>query len=436
MEQSLRSAAIVSRLRIFAQSVSILSILVGCVVLASWFLGFLRVTVVVPGLASMKANTAICLALCGLAIWLIGRDKDGIPRGMYAQRVGQCCALVVFAAALATVGEYLFRWNLGVDQLLVKDRLGDGHSIAGRMAPNTAICFLLLGAALALSALKSQRGVRAAQYLSMLAVLISTVAVLGYLYSVISLYRIASYSGMALHTALTLVLLSLAALFSPAESGLPASVSSDTLGGVALRRLLPGAFFVPIVIGWLRMEGQKAGWYGTEAGLALMVTVCIMIFSIVVYLSALEIDRIALARQQTEYALKQSQEGLFAMYYTSESIVEACPLPLVTLDQEARVQVWNRAAEQVFGWSWLQVRGRPIDLAPDDRREEFQTLIEFLKRGEPLSGIQTVLLTRDESRVTVALSGAPILTATRGFSGCVLIMEDVTHRLAHAGPVR
>jgi hypothetical protein len=107
---------------------------------------------------------------------------------------------------------------------------------------------------------------------------------------------------MALRTAATLFLLSLGAFFAVPDRGLAAIFSSDSFGAIVLRRLVPAAFLVPIVIGWFRMEGQKAGWYGTEFGLALMVAVHVMIFSVVIYLSAKEIDRIAIARQDAERA--------------------------------------------------------------------------------------------------------------------------------------
>jgi PAS domain-containing protein len=39
------------------------------------------------------------------------------------------------------------------------------------------------------------------------------------------------------------------------------------------------------------------------------------------------------------------------MNYTFESVIDACPLPIVRLDRDAKIQVWNRAAEIFFGWS-------------------------------------------------------------------------------------
>src|ERR1700733_250303 len=391
MTDFVRNSALISGMKTITRGVSVLSISPGLLVLVGWALGLARLTVVAPGLASMKPNTAACLALCGLSLWCGCGDAFGKFRG-HATFAAKCFALLAVFVGLATLAEYMFHSNFGIDQLLFVDRFGDGHSLPGRMAPNTALCFAVLGVALVLIPKETKGGHRPAQLISLIPAFISLMAILGYLYSAISLYRIASFTGMAVHTATAFFLLSLGVFFSVPERGLTAVISRDSLGGILLRRLLPTASLVPIVIGWLRMEGQKAGWYGTEFGLALMVSVNVTIFSVVIYLSSKEIDRIAIARQETARALRTSQDGLLAMNYTFESVIDACPLPVVTLDHESKIQVWNHAAEKAYGWSWVQFKGRPFLLAAGDQREELASIMEPLRQENHVSGIQRVLL--------------------------------------------
>jgi PAS domain S-box-containing protein len=135
-----------------------------------------------------------------------------------------------------------------------------------------------------------------------------------------------------------------------------------------------------------------------------------------------------MARQEAESALRTSQDGLLAINYTFESVIDACPLPIVTLDQDSKIQVWNQAAEKFYSWTWMQVRGRPFFLAPEDRREELASIIEILGQGDLVSGIQTVLLRSDDTRVPIVLWAAPIVVGAKGFSGSVLIMEDATRQ--------
>jgi PAS domain-containing protein len=424
MTDSVRAPALISGLRKFTLGVSVFSISLGLLVLVGWALGLTQLTVVLPGLASMKPNTAACLALCGLSLWCWCADASKKSRGKTTW-AAKCFALLTVFVGLATLAEYVFHSNYGIDQLLFVDRLGDGHSLPGRMAPNTALCFVVLGLALVLIPKETKGGHRPAQYVSLFPAFISLMAILGYLYSAVSLYRIASFTGMAVHTAIAFFLLSLGVFFSAPDRGLAAVISSDSLGGILLRRLLPTASLVPIVIGWLRMEGQKAGWYGTEFGLSMMVTVDVAIFVAVIYLSATEIDRTATARHESELAMRTAQDGLLAMNYTFESVIDACPFPIITLDRQACVQVWNRAAEKVLGWSWLQIRGRAIPVAQGDRTAELGSIFESLASGDSVDGIQIVLISSDDRPVTVTVWAAPIVIGSRGFTGAVLILQNV-----------
>jgi two-component system, cell cycle sensor histidine kinase and response regulator CckA len=47
---------------------------------------------------------------------------------------------------------------------------------------------------------------------------------------------------------------------------------------------------------------------------------------------------------------------------------------VVTLDRSGRVTHWNRAAEQVFGWTASQVMGRELAIVPPERAHEFAAL--------------------------------------------------------------
>ena len=425
MTDFVRNSALISGLKKFTLGVSVLSVSLGLLVLVGWALGLARLTVVAPGLASMKPNTAACIALCGLSLWCWCGDSSGKFRG-HATFAAKCFALLAVFVGLATLAEYMFHSNFGIDQLLFVDRFGDGHSLPGRMAPNTALCFAVLGLALILIPKETKGGHRPAQLISLIPAFISLVAILGYLYSAISLYQIASFTGMAVHTATAFFLLSLGVFFSVPERGLAAVISRDSLGGILLRRLLPTASLVPIVIGWLRMEGQKAGWYGTEFGLAMMVTVDVAIFVAVIYLSGAEIDRIATARHESELAMRTAQDGLLAMNYTFESVIDACPFSIITLDRQARVQVWNRAAEKMLGWSWLQIRGRAIPIERGNSNAELGSILDSLTGGDSVDGVQIVLLSSDDRAVPVTVWAAPIVVGSRGFSGAVLILQNVS----------
>ena len=411
---------IAHRIKLFIKTTSVCAVTIGALVLLGWIVNVHMLKSILPGLASMKANTALCIMLLGVSLWFSGSHSPRFDR-IESKRMGMSCAFFPALLSFLTLCEYIFGLNLRIDQLLFRDVSPDGLSVPGRMAPHTAAALFLLGCALLLSSVELKRGIRPAQFLGLVPAIISLAAVAGYLYSVVSLYRIASYTGMALHTAVAIFLLSVGVILTPPDRGIAATVSSSGLGGVVVRRLLPAAFLVPLGIGWIRMEGQKAGFYGTEFGLALMATSCVLVFSVVIYLSGIQVQKIDDARRAAEL-------GVLELNYTLTALVDVFPLPVIFLSPDAKICLWNAATERVFGWPWLQVRNKRLPLVPDDRLAEFQTVFESLEAGESVTGLKTELCTMDDVRIPVAMWAAPIEIGKRGFSGSILVLDDMNQR--------
>ena len=59
-------------------------------------------------------------------------------------------------------------------------------------------------------------------------------------------------------------------------------IARDTPGAAMARRVLATVIVVLPLLGWLRLKGQEAGWYGLEAGLVLMVVAAIVVLSLAV----------------------------------------------------------------------------------------------------------------------------------------------------------
>src|ERR1700722_1092336 len=408
------------RIKVFSKTASMCAVTIGALVLVGWIVNVHMLKSILPGLASMKANTALCILFLGLSSWFLHGCSPRFHKAG-SQLLGLSCACFGAILSFLTLCEYVLGTNLRIDEFLFQDLSPDGISLPGRMAPHTATALFILGCALLLTSVETKQGFRPAQFLGLVPAVISLVAMAGYLYSVVSLYRIASYTGMALHTAVAVFLLSVGVILTPPDRGIAATVSSSGLGGVGVRRLLPAAFLVPLGIGWIRMEGQKAGFYGTEFCLALMATSCVLVFSVVIYLSGIQVQKIDDARRAAEL-------GVLELNYTLTALVDVFPLPVIFLSPDAKICLWNAATERVFGWPWLQVRNKRLPLVPDDRLAEFQTVFESLEAGDSVTGLKTELCTMDDVRIPVAMWAAPIEIGKRGFSGSILVLDDMNQR--------
>jgi FtsH-binding integral membrane protein len=110
--------------------------------------------------------------------------------------------------------------SLGIDEALVRDVPGAvATSAPGRMGVNTALAFVLVGAALLMLDAVRPRAIRTGQSLALAGGMLAWTALVGYLYSVAALYRLASYTAMALSTALTFIPLVLGTLAARADRG-------------------------------------------------------------------------------------------------------------------------------------------------------------------------------------------------------------------------
>lgn len=93
-----------------------------------------------PGEAPVSFNTALGLLFAGLGLAL----SRSFPNGSLTWGL----AALVVSLGLLTLCQYLFRANLGVDNLFFRHTPGGNASLPGQMAPATALGLILVGAAI------------------------------------------------------------------------------------------------------------------------------------------------------------------------------------------------------------------------------------------------------------------------------------------------
>ena len=106
-------------------------------------LGSWDIAAVVPNGSPMAGNSAICQILLGVGFWLLAAGR---------RRAAEACGWVVMAFAVLIGSQHLHGVALGIDELFVRHTLPPPQPFPGRMAPNTAISFVLAGFTFALIA--------------------------------------------------------------------------------------------------------------------------------------------------------------------------------------------------------------------------------------------------------------------------------------------
>jgi signal transduction histidine kinase len=228
-----------------------------------------------PWLAPMKFNTALTLVLLGGALWLTSGDPPACAAGARRARLLAFAALAIGGATLA---EYGFGIDLGIDELMARDSMPD--QLPGRIAPMTASCVVVLGIALAWIETWW------AEWLALTVALAAHIALLGHLYGVHDVYSIAEFPSVTLFTAIALYAVALGTVIARPQRGLMRFVANPSPGGVLARRLLPSAVVLPAVLALLRQWGERAGLYGTGSGRALLVASTSALFLVLIWRTA------------------------------------------------------------------------------------------------------------------------------------------------------
>ena len=368
-----------------------------------------------PAWTTMKANSAFCFICAGFSLWLLNlRPATGLKL-----RLAQACALAVTVVGLLTLGEYLSGHDWGIDQLLIREHPANAQApLLVRMAVGTALSFVILGIALVILDVETNRGRWPSQHLVLAAAFVTLLAFVGNFYGVTVGYENVSRGSVAFHTIAAFFLLCLGILLARPDRGIMANLSSDSIGGALTRRLLPAAFLLPVLVGWLSLLGEQAGLYGSAASSALFATSLLVVFGGLVSWTAHTLNRIETERRRAV----ESHLQLAA-------IVESSDDAIVSKNLDAIITSWNQGAERIFGYTAAEVVGQPISILipPGNENEESENL-ERLWLGERIEHYETVRRRKDGTLVDVSLTISPVKDSHGRVIGASKIVRDITKR--------
>jgi len=135
---------------------------------------------------------------------------------------------------------------------------------------------------------------------------------------------------------------------------------------------------------------------------------------------------VGIARNVTEQVERERE--LEETNQRLESLIETAPLPIMELDTDGTVSLWNEGAEEMFGWSREEVIGEFNPMVPDDKQAEFETHRQRALNGDRIHGKEIQRETKDGEQLDLLLSVSPLTDSDGDVSSVLAILENITEQ--------
>ena len=256
-----------------------------------------------PDWQLMNADAALCVLFSALSLDL------SEPR--HSRRMHQLSLLLAALVALlaaATLCEYKFHVSLDLDALLASGH-GFPSPFFGRMSPQAAGGFALLGIASILIQTRQRFAIRLADLLIFCLGLLVLIVVSEYLFGVLPIFGLSMGMRTSPLTLLCLFLLTQVALFRAAEDGVFSILLGSGIGSRIARLCSPALLALPFLSEAARAHFIRASHLPSNYATAILVSVAAMFSFALLLFIAWRIN--SMEREIRDLSLRDELTGLY-----------------------------------------------------------------------------------------------------------------------------
>ena len=123
----------------------------------------------------------------------------------------------------------------------------------------------------------------------------------------------------------------------------------------------------------------------------------------------------------------QAQMEVAESHRLLAAIMDQAPTAIVLLDRAGRVQLWNHAARDIFGWEAEEVIGKFNPLVPPEREPTYRRIRDLIARGDSFSA-EVPCVSKDRGLVETAMSVTAIRESTGEVVALLGMLTDISAR--------
>ncbi len=340
---------------------AVIPLLLACIVLIGWQFNIAALKTVLPNAPEMVPLTALLFIMFTAGFFLsIFLENLSFNNTVLFKALHYClCVCILFFIGLPTLtllGQYS---SLNFNFF---------SSMNYPPSPQTLICFIVLGFALILLALPKDLAVLT-QILSLVILFWSSLIAFAYLLNATDFYIFnrAQNIGMALHTDIAFLALSLSLLFSQPDKGLVKIFMQPSKTGTLSRRLLLSNYLAIALLAIAVAQLSRRGIFSLEFKLQLFASLISLLFSALIWYFAQQFSKLESALVATNDQLNNKNkelEQLFNAVKKDEAflydVLDNLSTAVAVLDTQDRYILANEVLAHSHGEKRQSLIGRDL----------------------------------------------------------------------------
>jgi PAS domain-containing protein len=221
------------------------------------------------------------------------------------------------------------------------------------MAFLTACNFFIIGCIIFLLSAEKIKANNLAHVLIIPVALVSYFVLVSYLLGVYSASELMNIP-VSLNTGIAFCGICAAVLLINPDTWLIRVFTASDTGGIIARKLLIPLMILPVMIAWLRINGERAGIFRSDVGVVLVAITYTVCFLSLAWLTARSVSKIDQKRQASENDLRESEERFKAM-------AEVTPVGMGVVEFSSGNFLYiNPSYEQNFGYDKDELRKKMV----------------------------------------------------------------------------